>query len=226
MAILARRALCPTMRIVVFMAVTTCSRRLDFIYRFDMTGLALELHVCAMEGVIRVDIVIKCDEFKSVRRMASFALFAEVTVVVVIFKMAGNTCGIQAVTERILAVAVTACKQSMFAGQLEGRVTGVVERRILPSSRLVTVLTLFPAASGVGVIVRMASITGCWCFREGLVGVAVEAACRLMFSQQLKVRRIVVEEYFRPPAGCMTVATFSAHRFSMDIVRLMARETV
>ena len=191
-----------------------------------MAGHALELHVCAMEGVIRVDFVIKCDEFKSVRRMAGFALVAEVTVVVVIFKMAGNARATQAVTERILAVSVTACEQSMFAGQLEGRVTGVVKRGILPSSRLVTVLTLFPAAPGVGVIARMASITGCWCFGEGLVGVAVEAACRLMFSDQLKVRRIVVEEYFRPPAGCMTVATIGAHRFAMDIVRFVARETV
>ena len=191
-----------------------------------MACQALEFHVCAMEDVIRVDIVIKHDEFKSVWRMASFAFFAEVAVVVVILKMAGNARGTQAVTERVLAVAVTACEQSMFAGQLEGRVTGVVKRRVLPSSRLVTVLTLFPAASSVGVIARMASITGCWRFCECLVGVAVEAGCRLMLSDQLKPRRVVVEEYFRPPAGCMTVTALSAHCLAMDIVRLVARETI
>lgn len=191
-----------------------------------MAGLALELHVCAMEGVICVYIVIKRDEFKTVRRMAGFALFAEVTVVVVILKMAGHACGTQAVTERILAVAVTACEQSMFAGQLEGCVTSVVKRRVLPSSRLVTVLTLFPAASSVGVIAGMASITGCWRFCECLVSVAVEAGCRLMFSDQLESRRVVVEQYFRPPAGGMTVTALSAHCLAMDIVRFVARETI
>jgi len=128
-----------------------------------------------MEGVICVDIVIKRDEFKSVRRMASVADFTEVTVVVVIFKMTGNTRGTQAVTERVLAVAVIACKQSMFADQLEGRVTGMVKRRILPSSRSVAVFTLFAAASVMGVITCVASVAGCWRFRECLVGVAVEA---------------------------------------------------
>jgi hypothetical protein len=147
-----------------------------------MAGQALDVHVCAMEDMIRVDIVIERDEFKSVRCMASVARFAEVTVVVVIFKMAGNTSGTQAVTERVLTVAVIACEQSMLAGQVEGRVTGVVKRCVLPTSRLVTVLTFFPAASGVGVIARVASITGCWRFCECLVGVAVEAGCRLMFS--------------------------------------------
>lgn len=127
-----------------------------------------------MEGVIRVGIVIKRDEFKSVWRMTSVALFAKVSVMVVIFKMAGNTRAAQAVTERILAVAVIACEQSMFADQLEGRVTGMVKRRVLPPSRLVAVLTLFAAASVMRVITCMASVAGCWRFRECLVGVAVE----------------------------------------------------
>ena len=84
-----------------------------------MAGLALELHVCAMEGVICVDIVIKRDVFKTVRSMASVTLFAEVTVVVVIFEMAGNTRGTQAVAEWVLAVAVIASEQCMFASQVE-----------------------------------------------------------------------------------------------------------
>ena len=121
-----------------------------------MAGQALEIAVCAMEGMIRVDVVIKGDEFKPFRLMASVAAFAKVTVVVVIFKMAGNTRGTQAVTERVLAVAVIACEQSMFAGQLERRVTGVVKRGVLPPRRLVTVLALLPATSGVGVIARVA----------------------------------------------------------------------
>ena len=92
-----------------------------------MAGLALERLVCAMEGVICVDIVIKRGVFKTVRSMASVTLFAEVTVVVVIFKMAGNTRGTQAVTERVLAVAVIACEQCMFTGEVERRVTSMVE---------------------------------------------------------------------------------------------------
>ena len=92
-----------------------------------MAGLTLELHVCAMEGVFRVDIVIKRDEFESVWRMASVALFAKVSVMVVIFKMAGNTRGTQAIAERVLAVAVIACEQCVFASQGEGRVTSMIE---------------------------------------------------------------------------------------------------
>ena len=140
-----------------------------------MAGHALKLHVCAMEGVICVYIVIKRNEFKSVWRMASVAVFTEVAIVVVIFNMTGNTRGSQAVTERVLAVAVIACKQSMFADQLERRVTGMVKRRVLPPSRLVTGLTLFAAASVMSVITCVASVTGCWRFRECLVGVAIEA---------------------------------------------------
>lgn len=177
MAVLTCRALCSAVRIVVFMAVTTRDRWFGFKYRFDMAGQALKLHVCAMEGMVRVDIVIKSDEIKSVWCMASVALFAEVPVVVVNFKMAGDTGSVQPVAERVLAVAVIACEQSMFTGQLEGRVTGVVKQRVLPSSRLVTFLTLFPAASIVGVIARVASNTSCWRFRKCLVGVAVEAGC-------------------------------------------------
>ena len=191
-----------------------------------MAGQALEIAVCAMEGMIRVDVVIKGDEFKPFRLMASVAAFAKVTVVVVIFKMAGNTRGTQAVTERVLAVAVIACEHSMFAGQLERRVTGVVKRGVLPPRRLVTVFALLPATSGVGVIARVAPVTGCWRFCKSLVGVAVEAGCRLMFSDQLKSCRIVIEEYVGPAARRMTVATFSAHGLAMNIVRFMAKETI
>ena len=177
MAILTCRALCSAVRIVIFMAVTTRNRWFGFKYRFEMAGQALNRHVCAMEGMIRVDVVIKSDEIKSVWGMAGVAHFAEVSVVVVNFKMAGNTGSAQTVTERVFAVAVIACEQGMFAGQLEGRVTGVVKRRVLPSGRLVTFLTLFTAASIVGVIARVAAITSCWRFRKCLVGVAVEAGC-------------------------------------------------
>ena len=110
MAILTCRALCSAMRIVVFMAVTTRNRWLGFKYRFDMAGQALNFHVCAMEGMIRVAVVIKSDEIKSVCGMASVALVTEVSVVVVNFKMAGDTGSAQAVTERVLAVTVIACE--------------------------------------------------------------------------------------------------------------------
>jgi len=44
-----------------------------------------------------------------------------------------------------------------------------------------------------------------------------------MFPDQSEFRRIVVEEYFRPTTGRMTVATCGAHSLAMDIVGFMAR---
>lgn len=47
-----------------------------------------------------------------------------------------------------------------------------------------------------------------------------------MIAEELEFRRIVIEQYVHPAAGRMAVTAFGSHCLAMDIVRLMARETL
>lgn len=103
------------------------------------------------------------------------ALFAEITVVIVVFKVTGNAGGIEFVGERVFAVAAITGFLGMLPIQRKLRITAMIKTCIGPVSRFMAVVTFLAAASVMRVILGMTSITGRVRISEGLIFVTIQA---------------------------------------------------
>lgn len=115
--------------------------------------------------------------------MAGIALFAKVSLVIVVFKMTGYTSDLQFIGERIVTMAAITSLIGVLSIQWKVRIAAVIEAGVSPIRRIVAVVTLFSAAPVVRVIFRMASVTGGRCILKSLVFVAIQAANLLMLPE-------------------------------------------
>lgn len=133
-----------------------------------------------MQRMTGVDIVVEPEVIEALRHVAGITTFSEVSVVVVVFFVAGNAGHVHAVAERVVAMAVTAGQWRVLAREGKCSITSVVEGCVFPVRWLVTVAALLPAATVVRVILGMAAETVCRRIDEGMFRVAVETACLRM----------------------------------------------
>ena len=125
--ILASRSLRSLVRVIFFVTVAACCRRLVVEYALDVAGRALDIGVRATERVPGIDIVIKSDPCPLISDVASVAVLPEMPVMIVVIGVAGKTGRREFVRERISAVAIVTGEQRMLAGQAERRVACVVK---------------------------------------------------------------------------------------------------
>ena len=129
-----------------------------------------------MQGVFCINIVVEPDIVKTLRHMAGVTALSEVAVVVVVFAVTCNTGCVHYVTERIVAVAIVADQQGMFAQQVERRIPRMVKRGVMPVSRLVAVSAMLATAPVVSIVLCMATEAGGRRFDKAVIGMAVKAA--------------------------------------------------
>ena len=97
MAILAPCALRTRMWIVLQMAGITPRPQGDLEDRVDMTGRAFDRCMRPMQFMIRVSVVIEYDERPLAAYMAGIAGTAEMSVVIVVLEVTGQTSGVELV---------------------------------------------------------------------------------------------------------------------------------
>lgn len=123
-------------------------------------------------------------------------------------------------------MAVAAAQAGVGAIQCKARVARMIETRVVPAIRAVTVLALLPTAAFVDVVGGMAAVTGRRRVGERVVLVAVEAGSVVMQSDQRPPGRVVIESDIEPTIGSVAVATLGAHGIAMHIVGLVAAVAV
>ena len=103
------------------------------------------------------------------------AIRTVMTVVVIVFEMATDTPHVHFIGKRIHAVTIITSQLGMAPEQHEVCITGVIEARVGPRSRVVTFLALLSVATLVGVIGSMAAEASFGRVLEDLGLVTVEA---------------------------------------------------
>ena len=126
-AITAHLSLRSIVWIIVFVTVTTIGQWFCFKQGFDVAGGAFHGDVCAMERMLGIDVMIESNLDKTVWNMACVATLPEVCFMVVVVPVAGDTCSVHGVAERVVRVTIVADQQTMFAEQFERCIPRMVE---------------------------------------------------------------------------------------------------
>ena len=180
----------------------------------------------AVQRMARVDIVIEMDRRPCIGGVTGLASSSEVTLVVVVFQVTGNTGDIHLVVERILAVAVTAGQLGMVAVQGESRVTRMIELGVFPAGRRVAITAFLSTATVVGVILGVAVEAGRWRRLERLVFVATGALGFRVLPDQREAGRVVIELHVGPGDSRMAVGALRTHGIAVHVVRFVAGKAV
>ncbi len=212
--------------VVFFVAVDALRQRFDLEDRLDVTGLAFEQFVGTVQRVLRVDIMVELHGGPRCGGVAGVAGDPEMTLVVVVLEMAGDTGDIVFVVEWIFAVAVTAAQFGVPAVQRETCVARMVELRVVPTRRRVAVATFVSAAAIVRIVFGMAVEALRRRRLERLILVATRAFGFRVLADQRKAGRVVIELDVGPRDGGMAVRAFRPHRVAMYVVCLVAGEAV
>lgn len=114
----------------------------------------------------------------------------------------------------------------MFAGQAERRVAGMIERGVEPPGGLVTVTTLGAATAFMRIITLVAAVAGRRRFHKRMVGVTIKAGSLVVFTDEAKPGRVMVERNLDPADRRMTVPTRLTHRLTVNIVIFMTGKTL
>ena len=77
--------------------------------------------------------------------MACAAVGASMSLVAIILEVAAGTRHIHDIVKRVFTMAIGAGQSRVFKLKREIRVAGVIETRVIPATRIVAVLALFPA---------------------------------------------------------------------------------
>lgn len=146
------------MSIIVLVAGQAIPLQLHIEDRLDMTGGALGFAVRADQRVAGVFAVVKAHFRPAAAGVAGFASFAEVTFVIVVLEMAGNTGHIEFIGERVLAVAAGAFLFGVLAVQYEIRVAVVIETGVVPAFWIVTGAAFVAATAVMRIVLGMTVI--------------------------------------------------------------------
>ena len=221
-ALLAGGALRAFVRVVVFVAIVAAGVERHFIDRLDVTGLAFDGLVGAVQGVVRVGVVIEDDVVPGVAGVAALAGSPEMTLVLVVVLVAGDAGDLELIGKGILAVTIAAGQVRVFTVEREAGIARVVEERVFPSGRTVAIAALLAALAVVRIVFRVAAVTGHRRLLECLVGVTVQAGRLQMFADEWIARVVVIECHVFPAGRRMAVAAGRAEGTLVDVVVGMA----
>ena len=108
-----------------------------------------------MQFVFRVGGMVECHERPFGADVAGVTGAAEVSFVLIVLEVARDTGSVELIDEGVLAVAVAAAQFAMVSLQNKFRVPGMIEARIVPAGRAVTVLALLAAPAFVRIVIGM-----------------------------------------------------------------------
>lgn len=214
------------MGVVILVTGETILLQCYFEDRFDVTGFAFSLFMRADQCIFRDLFMIEANVGPAAAVVAGFASFAEVAFVVVVLQVAGDTCHIKFIGERVLAVAAIAVLFGMLAVQHEIRIAIVIEARVVPAFRAVTVAAIVAATALVCIVLGMAVVALGRRVLEGIVLMAVQASGLQVFANQRITGRIMIEFDVLPLHRRMTIATHFAKRSAMRIVFFVTRVAI
>lgn len=144
--------------IVVLMAGKTISDEFDFEDRFDVTGDTLRFRMRTMQSVVGVGVMVEMYIGPTATGMTGIAVLAAMPIVMVIFEVAGDTGHVEFIGKRVLAVAAVTALLGMFAIDHEVGITIMIETRVVPTLRVMTVAAFVAAAAVVRVIFRVTAV--------------------------------------------------------------------
>jgi len=212
--------------IVILVTGETIPLQLYLEDRFDVAGIAFGLQMRADQCVFCVLFVIEVNLCPAAARVAGFAGFAEVAFVIVVLEVAGNTCHIEFIGERILAVAAVTFLFGMLAVQHEIRVAVVIETGVVPAFRAVTGATFVAATAVMSIVLGMAVVAFRRRILERVVLMAVQARRFLVLADQRKIGGVVIEFHVEPLHRGVAVSAGRAQRVGVRVVFFMARITI
>ena len=214
------------MGVVILVAGETVLLQRYLENRFDVAGFALGLLMRTDQSVFRDFFMIETNLGPAAAGVAGFASFAEMAFVIVVLEVAGNTCHIELIGERVFAVAAIAILFGMLAVQHEIRIAIVIEARVVPAFRAVTVAAIVAATALVCIVLGMAVVALGRCILEGVVLMAVQAGGLQVFANQRITSRFMIEFDVLPFHRRMTIAARLAKRAAVRIVFFVTRVAV
>lgn len=118
-AVIAHCPLCAAVRIVTFVTFAATCQRFGIENGLYVTVCALNGCVCTVQRVIGIDVVVETHIVKTLRDVTGIAALPEMPLVIVIFAVAGDACGIHRVAERVITVTVATYEWRVLTDQLE-----------------------------------------------------------------------------------------------------------
>ena len=140
-------------RVVVGVTTDTLGRRQCIGYRLDVAIGALDIRMRAEQREVRIDCVIERHVQPFSRPVTVVADRAVDAVVRIVLEMARDAFGRLRLVENVALVARLAFEICMRTGQREAAAIEVVEQRLRPVDRVVTVLTLGAVATHVLIVI-------------------------------------------------------------------------
>jgi hypothetical protein len=141
--------------IIIAMARDAGRLQLRFKYWFDVAIVAGNRLVGAVQPVVRVAVMIELGLFPFHRGMTRVALATAVSFVLIVFQVAGDARAIHFVIKWVFAMAVVTSRIAVAALERKFRIATVIEARIVPVNRAVTITALVAASTFVRVVFLM-----------------------------------------------------------------------
>ena len=107
-----------------------------------------------------------------------------VALVVIVFEVATYTFHVHFIRKRILGVTIIASQLSMATKQCEVSIMCVIETRVGPVNRVVTILALLSAAAFVCIVLRVAAEAGFRRVLEDLSHMTIDACGTRVIAHQ------------------------------------------
>ena len=175
MAVVALVTLFAGMNFVIKMAGGAGHAGRGIEYRFDMTIGAGNGLMRSVQQKFGVPVMVKASGWPLIVRMTVAAICAVMTIVVIVFQVATDTFRVHFIGKRIRAVTILARQQGVTPEQRKICIAIVIETRISPGNRIVTIFALLSAAAFVCIIGGMTAVAGFRRVLEDLVFVTVNA---------------------------------------------------
>lgn len=194
---------------IVFL-VTTNTRRCRKIDcdRIGMTIRTFEIRVCPVQGEIRVHRVIETDIEPVGFTMAIRAFRAVDPIMSIILEVTANALVRGRYREFIAFMTGFANEARMAIDQRKCGCREVIEGRLFPVERRMTVLTLRAIQSHMRIVLEMAADASRRCLDVALVHMTTDAGQRVMRTRQREAaRKLVIVNRIRPFGFSMTVGT-------------------
>ena len=163
-----------------------------------MAIVASDLPMATHQFVVRVYVMVKQWRVPIIIAVAGNALTAVMSVVLVVFQVAGYAHLFHFVLERVFRMAVVAGQCGVLALKWKFGVARMIETRVVPVAGVVAIFALLAAAAIVCIIFGVTVKARRGCIQERMVFVAVQTGGLLVFAEQWVVGCIVVEFGVRP----------------------------
>lgn len=225
MTILALLSLRAFVNIIIAMARDAGRMQLRFKYWLDVAIVACNRLVGAVQQVVRVAVMIEFRLLPFHRVMTRVALVTTVSFVLIVFQVAGNARAIHFIIKRVFAMAVVTSRIAVAALERKFRIATVIEARIVPADRIVTIATVVAASTIVGIVLLVTRVTIVGRAQVRRIFMAIQTACLEMFADQWVAGCFMIENGIGPTGRVMAVNASSPETVLVYVVVPMTVDT-